>query len=579
MKKLLITSVLLTAGLRLFAQLDSNEIAKLYFTEAQKRFNDNEYATALEYIAKAERELGETNGRILSLKVKTLYNAGQFDAAQEALNLFIEEYASTVSPDLKDETMSYFIKLERYYEKKLEEETRRAEAERARTEALKFFRYVSCSNDYCSNGLVEEQQAVWCYNCNGTGQVTEYNHVQSFLNGLNGTNNVASYKVTCNTCNGSRKIMETNYKQCYTCGGTGKLLHYYGNKSFSGDEIRDLINANREEIDYYIELRAEIEKTPGQKIFPVKSTSSDKYGLCDRNLNMVVPFRYDKVIVTGSEYAIVTSGSKTGLVNNKNQMVLPMEYDWIVEIGSTSLAASNSSGQSLLDHRGKLKGPKVESYKAFNHGHLIFKQDGLFGVMDYEGNVLKQPAFEDALVFNWSPFLVGFKEKEKWAFFNLTSSVKDLFHERFDRIESHTYNDKRVYLVTANGQIRITNAEGALVTNDAFEVVTYKEEIGMLSLKRGSLYGLYDIELESYVPPTYDGLALYEHSPHRAMVQKNGLYGIINGFGRPVISVDKVKVWFNSGTDGFIVQEKENSKKRLVYDTNGAFQYDYKDKD
>src|SRR5690606_12391242 len=108
MKKLLITSVLLTAGLRLFAQLDSNEIAKLYFTEAQKRFNDNEYATALEYIAKAERELGETNGRILSLKVKTLYNAGQFDAAQEALNLFIEEYASTVSPDLKDETMSYF---------------------------------------------------------------------------------------------------------------------------------------------------------------------------------------------------------------------------------------------------------------------------------------------------------------------------------------------------------------------------------------------------------------------------------------------------------------------------------------
>src|SRR5687768_5222719 len=104
MKKLLFTLLLATPALHVLAQLKTSEIAKLYFIEAEKRFNDNDYTTALEYIGKTENELGETNGRILNLKIKTLYNFGDLRGAQDALNIFINEYASTVTPEIKDET-------------------------------------------------------------------------------------------------------------------------------------------------------------------------------------------------------------------------------------------------------------------------------------------------------------------------------------------------------------------------------------------------------------------------------------------------------------------------------------------
>lgn len=217
-----------------FAQeinMDPGQKARLYFTEAERRYNQNDFETALQYIEKAENELGETNGRILALKVKTLYNDGRFQQAQQALAMFINNYADSVTPELRAETESYFLKLERYFEQKAEEEQRKAEIARKKTESLKHYVFVNCTNSYCSRGLVDQTYYESCGNCDGTGLVTKYNYAQAFANGLNGTNHATSYKVTCEICKGRRTMQYTRKITCDVCHGDDRLLKYNGTHS------------------------------------------------------------------------------------------------------------------------------------------------------------------------------------------------------------------------------------------------------------------------------------------------------------------------------------------------------------
>lgn len=126
-KKLLLFSVFtLFINVGSYAQMDTNQKAKLYFQEAQKWFNQNDYEEALKYIVKAEQTLGGTNGRILNLKIKTLYNQGKFVEAEDALMLFSSAFEDSVTEELKNDTYSYFVRIDKaasvIKEKKAEEE-------------------------------------------------------------------------------------------------------------------------------------------------------------------------------------------------------------------------------------------------------------------------------------------------------------------------------------------------------------------------------------------------------------------------------------------------------------------------
>lgn len=104
-----------------FAQIDSNEKAKLYFQEALTSFNQNNFEQALEYLDDVDQILGSTNSRVLNLRVKSLYNSGDFIEAEKALNLFINDYSESVTEELRLETLSYLVRIERAAEKQREE--------------------------------------------------------------------------------------------------------------------------------------------------------------------------------------------------------------------------------------------------------------------------------------------------------------------------------------------------------------------------------------------------------------------------------------------------------------------------
>ncbi|BCY28649.1 hypothetical protein [Flavobacterium okayamense] len=119
--KSLFSLIFLLVNINAFSQLDDNKKALLYFTEAERLFNQNDFKQAIEYVEKTEQVLGSSNARTLNLKVKAYYNNGEFKKAESSLNLFINEHQNNASEEIKSETLSYFVRIEKAVEEKQNE--------------------------------------------------------------------------------------------------------------------------------------------------------------------------------------------------------------------------------------------------------------------------------------------------------------------------------------------------------------------------------------------------------------------------------------------------------------------------
>ena len=229
----------------------------------------------------------------------------------------------------------------------------------------------------------------------------------------------------------------------------------------------------------------------------------------------------------------------------------------------------------MSDYKGSPKGQSVDSYSAYGDYLMVFKKGGMYGVMDFNGKITESPSFTDYEVISWNPFLVSFKKGNDWYLKNLTSSVNDLYNEGFAEIKKYSSGGNSILLLKGT-KSKLANLNGSLVSSEGFANVEYHESSDVFILQQGYLYGLYDLSYQSYVSPKYSELYINKDNPNRALVVRSGLYGVIDFRGNTIISTTKNRIWFNEGKNQFIVREKENSKKRYLYDENGKFLYDYK---
>lgn len=73
-----------------FAQTLSERTAQAFFFEAEKAMANENYETALKLVGKAQQTLGSNNALLESIRVRALYETGQFESAGAARNTFYE---------------------------------------------------------------------------------------------------------------------------------------------------------------------------------------------------------------------------------------------------------------------------------------------------------------------------------------------------------------------------------------------------------------------------------------------------------------------------------------------------------
>lgn len=230
------------------AQLSDGDRAMLYFTEAEKSFNQNEFNDALKYIKQAESTLGNTNGRLLNLKIKTCYNLGMFYSAEIAFNDFSKNYASSVTEELKQDTYSYFLRIENAANAKREKEIKEANAKKEKeknlAEAYKHFKYKECPKcdgdreEYyykkvkCTEG---KSNISWCDNGTWVFRSLYQNTRQKH-----------------SVCNGTGRVEKKFWRDCSKCKRTGKTLQYVGTANLTSKEIENILKYNRTKIKEYL---------------------------------------------------------------------------------------------------------------------------------------------------------------------------------------------------------------------------------------------------------------------------------------------------------------------------------------
>lgn len=104
-------------------------IARAYFNEALADYGSRNYSSAISKLDKTEKTLGSTNPKILNLKVKCLFEMGRFERAKETVQMFFDIANSETSSALKNETLSYIVKIDEGIE---DEIRRKEEAKRAK---------------------------------------------------------------------------------------------------------------------------------------------------------------------------------------------------------------------------------------------------------------------------------------------------------------------------------------------------------------------------------------------------------------------------------------------------------------
>ena len=144
----LLLAILFSVSINLATgQVSGDFKAKIYYKEAQKLFNQNDYKEALNYLVKAEESLQGTNGLILSLKVKILYNTSRFIEAENALNLFINEYSDQVTDQVRSGTLDYFIRIEKAAKSQRARENAKLLAIKKKREQEKKFKAIALKKE------------------------------------------------------------------------------------------------------------------------------------------------------------------------------------------------------------------------------------------------------------------------------------------------------------------------------------------------------------------------------------------------------------------------------------------------
>lgn len=103
----------------------------------------------------------------------------------------------------------------------------------------------------------------------------------------------------------------------------------------------------------------------------------EKYGIADKNFNMVVPFKYASITsLSGDNYLALDENSMYGIINTKNEIVLPFEFESIYtfDYNYTRFIATKNGKQGVIDATGKVLIP--------------FEYYSISGSSDWESNII-----------------------------------------------------------------------------------------------------------------------------------------------------------------------------------------------
>lgn len=258
---------------------------------------------------------------------------------------------------------------------------------------------------------------------------------------------------------------------------------------------------------------------------------NEKFGVIDKNGKVVIEAKYSKVVIPNPEkdLFICYEDDKTKIMNSNNQELF-QEYESVEPIKLKNVASALSFEKNtliykkdglygLIDFNGKQLTKNIynliENLQPTEGKFLVLK-DGKKGAIDLKGNVLVKPEYDTIISdgyytekdgYTKSGFITSEKREDGYKYGYIDYKGKSILANKYNEINRITKeDDKNIYLIVSeNGQFGLYNKTNKII-NHSYQEITYEDDIDLLIVKKNKKYGVTNLKGKTIIEVEYDEL-------------------------------------------------------------------------
>lgn len=317
-----------------------------------------------------------------------------------------------------------------------------------------------------------------------------------------------------------------------------------------------------------------------------------KYGMVNTNGEGYLYPEFDTITVSFDEDTLFTAtmGEKNIVFNTQSEKVkyfdkdttivfITMDssslfpFDWIAKpeydvvkyLGSNIFYLREGNNTKLINRRSEevsSKAMPISSDKIVNFDwqKILFKENGVVGMMDYNGKVIVEPKYEDMSVI--IPCEVySFKQNNYWGI--MSAQGKELTRAQFNGFETQTFEGVQ-YIKTLNDQNRraVLTKEGRPIFQPYFSDIFPANEKGFFNQMENGAKGMINRRGVAYVMPEFDDVKIFLAKDTFFVAKRDMRYNVYNTKHNLLYSGENKVIDISSDTIFF--KEGNVFKKRLI---------------
>lgn len=268
-------------------------------------------------------------------------------------------------------------------------------------------------------------------------------------------------------------------------------------------------------------------------------------------------FEYEIEQVGEYNYSIFYRDNKYGVINKEGEIIIEPTYtnvqipnpskplficmgEYNQELGEYENKVLNANKEQILTTYDRVSAISVESTDTnipYEKSVLKYKKDGKYGLIDFEGNEITEPIYDEIIGLDYKEGTLQVKQGEKYGVINIKGAV--MVKVEYDSVSADNYYDP---------QTKSTKA-GFIVSQKTEE---------------GYRYGYIDYKGKKILKPEYTKIERVNEIQGEDIyfiAYKNGQAGLMKN-NKCLTNYDYENIEYNLSNNLFIVQR--NSKKGII---------------
>lgn len=223
-----------------------------------------------------------------------------------------------------------------------------------------------------------------------------------------------------------------------------------------------------------------------QKNTPILIYTDEGAGYIDEIGNFVIPIIYEQATNFIDGIAGVKKG-KFGIIDEKGRELLPPIYDEVY-LGIKKRVILKKEGEYFLSNLKRAEALEVDFIYQLNNEKFIFRKDGYFGIMDFQGDVIVKNKFEE-ISNNIDKTFIGFLNG-KYGIYSLDGYSIATNLDYVEQIDMNIFrggtSKKGMYAFISEERITeeiYTDIEKVLIGKDTYYAGVLNREVDLLDKK------------------------------------------------------------------------------------------------